>query len=365
MPDKKKQHYVSQMHLRRWCSNDDDIVNLLTLRDGQVQPPSHISNQCQKDYFFGRDFVTDDLVSAFEGPINPLLGEIISSKQPPVKGSEAHMLLLMYTMVFATKTKAEKRKHVGIQEAINQLVEDENLYPPIDQEIPQHAAQISGGLKFYPIVSDLNMTLLVADGSSEFITSDNPVVFYNPWLGHEDEAGHVGLAEKGIMMFLPLDPEHLLVFYDRERYRTRKEKHGSVIVTANTIAEVNALQLFSAENCVYFRNYESAVAALVDQERSNLSANRFSTTLQRRSAHAGDYKIEVPLAGMPRKIDLSPFIEFRYCAALPGSAKKALAHGRVTRDENLVESCQQFFHAVSDELYRVTDYRKFRRDYGV
>lgn len=363
MPDNKRQHYVHQMHLKEW-SEDRTNINFVRLSDGFLNN-GPINRQCQKPYFFGKDFVTDNLVSLFEGPSKPVLERIVSKKRPPLKWSDDHIDLLMYIMIFSTKTKAEKIKIEQLQQDISELIEQEGLIPPDDFEemgLPPHEAQISAALKSYPICTDLEMALLVADTNLEFITSDNPVVFYNYWLGHLDNTGHIGLAEKGIMVFMPIDPKHVVVLYDGHRYQAVKERQGHIVLDSESVLEVNALQVFSAENAVYFKSGSESVSRLVATESGLRNSSPYSQILNKQSNDPGDYRIEMPKNGPPRKMKFD-FFNLKYCARQRGAARKALENGNLTRNEDLVRATELFRQATWEINYPVTEFKRFMREY--
>ena len=359
MPDRKRQHYVHQMHLKEW-SEDEKNINFIRLNDG-LSRPGPIKRQCQKDYFFGKDMVTDELVSLFEGPYKPQLERIVSSQRPPVKWSDDYIDLLMYMMVFSTKTKAEKSKAENLKTDVSDVVEEEGLLPPKKVEVPPHDAQISAALKIYPICTDLNMVLLIAGDDNEFITSDNPVVCYNPWLGHLNDGGHIGLAENGIIIFMPIDPKHLMDFYDGRRYQTRKETSGHIVLSTDSVQEVNALQIYSAEHTIYFRSNGDVIEGWVEKEVTIRSNSTYLPVIDKRSDHPGDYRISMNKQGPSRRLKLD-FIQLRYCARQRDAAQKVIDNGNVARNPELVRATELFQHATWDLNYPVTEFRRFKRE---
>lgn len=67
---------------------------------------------------------------------------------------------------------------------------------------------------------DLKVKLLINTTVTPFITSDHPVIRYNQFLEmRRHPGGNAGLAAKGLQVFLPLSPKHMLLFYDDWVYK--------------------------------------------------------------------------------------------------------------------------------------------------
>ena len=99
-------------------------------------------------------------------------------------------------------------------------------------------------------MEDLRLLVLNQD-KSVFITSDNPVVKYNQYYEEIRGMGSTGAEQKGLQIFLPLSPSHLLVLYDGNIYDHVKSK----MPTEHDIDCVNALQIVFAETNVYFSDW--------------------------------------------------------------------------------------------------------------
>jgi hypothetical protein len=115
-------------------------------------------------------------------------------------------------------------------------------------------------------ISDLHMHLVCADSNQTFITSDSPVFKYNQYLERIKGMGITGVALRGIQIFVPLSPKHLLMLYDTTIYKvdTRKATVTSGIPDSD-VASLNSLQVHSAEKNIYFNDWawEPYVTAIV------------------------------------------------------------------------------------------------------
>jgi hypothetical protein len=105
-----------------------------------------------------------------------------------------------------------------------------------------------------PITFDLCFKLVINKTKEPFITSDHPVVLYNQFLEPRKKYGNnTGLACKGLEIFLPISPRHLLIFFDPDVYKVENKSNVSVDITADAdVKALNLLQCISADKNLYF-----------------------------------------------------------------------------------------------------------------
>jgi hypothetical protein len=128
----------------------------------------------------------------------------------------------------------------------------------------------------YPLIMDLKWKLLRATGIQEFITSDNPVVFYNQLFSFQKNGGKTGLASKGLEIFFPISPRHLILLYDDNVYKVGARKVNVInIDNSSDMAQINRLQYVSALENIYFSNQKHP--ALLELEKSNKYLRRQKT----------------------------------------------------------------------------------------
>jgi hypothetical protein len=133
-----------------------------------------------------------------------------------------------------------------------------------------------------PLVTDLAYKIFLNKTNVPFITSDNPVAFYNQFFEHRDTLGsHTGLASMGLQVFFPLSPRHLLCLYDNDIYRVHGIYHIPVPLTSiEDVNSINGLQFLSSESNLYFSDQtsEDYVRTLIEPlnrfRRSSKSAVR-------------------------------------------------------------------------------------------
>lgn len=105
-------------------------------------------------------------------------------------------------------------------------------------------------------ISDLAAHLIVSSCDA-FVTSDNPVIKYNQYCEGIEHSGLTGAASKGLQLFVPLSPRHLLVLYDGTTYRATAgrftRKSGAAM---SDIDQLNKMQLMLADEHVYFSDLQ-------------------------------------------------------------------------------------------------------------
>jgi hypothetical protein len=112
---------------------------------------------------------------------------------------------------------------------------------------------LASATPFYPLLMDLDWKLLRAGEMHEFITSDNPVVYYNQLLYFRNHGSNTGLSTKGLQIFFPLDNRHVLLMYDGNVYGVGTRKSQLVQVDdGRDIEHINRLQYVSALENIYF-----------------------------------------------------------------------------------------------------------------
>ena len=79
--------------------------------------------------------------------------------------------------------------------------------------------------------------------------SDNPAVLYNQFLEKRKEpGGDTGIQKKGLQIFLPLDPQHLLMLYDGDVYRVGGRAHTEPHLAVEREADIEVLNILQAAN---------------------------------------------------------------------------------------------------------------------
>jgi hypothetical protein len=124
----------------------------------------------------------------------------------------------------------------------------------------------NAGIRCSLEMQTLACKLLKAPSGTCFITSDNPVVVLNQLCASaEPHRSFVGFSKSGFQLLMPISPELCLLFYDAKVYKVGSPRHRLVCISKDDVEVVNALQIQSAEVCVYFHEpkLESGIQSLI------------------------------------------------------------------------------------------------------
>ncbi len=258
MPDNKSHHYVPRFYLRNFSRSGKsiDLFNIDSQRHIKNAP---IKGQCCRDYFYGKSPENEKSLSAAEGEVANLFRLINEKVRLPHYFTAGHLLLC-----FHIATQARRTQYAA--DAVNEFAD--GMMREIlkhDQSITQDTlAQVRFGYDepalisighaalHFPLIMDLECSVLLAPRGSEFITSDNPVVMYNQFMMWRTEGSNTGIASKGLQIFFPIWPFLTLVMYDRDVYHFGNTKSDRVhMASAIDVHELNMLQVASASKNVY------------------------------------------------------------------------------------------------------------------
>ena len=264
MPEYKKQHYVPQFYLKRF-STDGKRINIWNMQRKKIIYSGSLKAQCYKDYFYGKQLGVEKIIGeTIEGAVASIFENIEKHSILPEPISAEHFALVIYMLVQYGRTKyaADSLNEVNdwlmrhmYRGKANAEGIDIDQYKISIEDAPLVSLGIS--IQGYPLLLDLNYNLLVNKTEVEFVTSDNPVVFYNQFFSFRENVSSTGVRTKGLQIFLPIDPLNLLVFYDPWIYSIERSRRRIVEVSLEKdVHTINTLQMCSALNCVYFRDKE-------------------------------------------------------------------------------------------------------------
>jgi hypothetical protein len=367
----RKQHYVPQFLLRNFSLKGvGHQVSVYRLNEGKYLPSTAIKGQAHENNFYGRPSVEDEFAK-LEGGTSVLIGEAIAHETLPARRSSGHDLLLTFTLaqVFRTREAADatnkfherfvkrvlrdvpKLKEIGALDRVAVKVVDAPLYT------------LGNALLHIDITRDLAFKLLCNRTATPFIISDDPAVMYNQFLEPRKRDGcNTGLAVKGLQIFLPLGPRHLLVFFDPDVYTVGGKKLASQRVDVEAEEDVRALNLLQAANageCLYFNDQ----VALTEVQRLVRKAMPFRPSQKARLDEYDPPAGKVPLEGTLLRMyqpDLRTHLRLR-CVKLTPHAEKYQLGRRVIhyRDPLRCKLHKQFLTEVSKGTYTPSEFEKF------
>lgn len=265
MTDKKRQHYVPQFYLEYFSKDKNNIV-VYSIKDKKiVTTNAPIDRQCYENYIYSKDKKYEDILSAIECNASKVFEKILKTNKIPHKRNQDYLTLLIFVLYQHSRTQdAADQLNIVVDKMAKTLLKEKiKIEKPnginIESLDKVRIFQSEPGLynlgissMHIPILMDLECKLVINNNPNEFITSDNPVVLCNKYY-LKDIDNYLGLACKGLLIFLPLTPKHLIIFFDSKMYRIGGKKlHTSVTQMCNKdIDELNILQLINANKTIY------------------------------------------------------------------------------------------------------------------
>ncbi len=270
MPDNKKHHFVPRFYLKRF-SSDGRSISLLNIKNNMKIGSANLKNQCYKDYFYGQDLKVEKSLGIVENHAANILRLIDEYQTLPPYDSEDYIILVLYVLMQHSRTtysvdvlndmSDKLMKHLVGPKAAAEGIDLSKFTIGLKEP-----AQYSLGIvsQSYPLLLDLACKLILNATSTDFVTSDNPVVLYNQLLSFRNHGSNTGFTSKGLQIVFPISSKKLLIFYDHESYSVGRASEPFVNVTClRDVYELNTLQMTSAYENVYFKNSEFDIEPLV------------------------------------------------------------------------------------------------------
>jgi hypothetical protein len=263
---KTKHHYVPRFYLK-WFASKPRRVNVYTLGSQRFLKDVSLKDQCQRPRFYGKaDDVEDDLMK-LETIVSPALREIVEDSKLPDIGSMQHTHVLLFAAFQLSRTPMAA---TAMSEGFNKMIDLVNPKvgkggKELEEQRMKFDFAVQESLRNSALVAeywaDLEVHLLVNSGDQGFLTSDNPVVLYNKYCEGLKGFGTTGAVKRGLQVFLPLSPRHLILFYDKHVYKVGvKNSRTTEVSSFNDIRSINQLQTVNADQVLLFSNWNDVEA---------------------------------------------------------------------------------------------------------
>ena len=300
MPDKKRQHFVSRMVLRRFAhSESKELICLYHIPTRRYVPKAPIKNQAYEDYFYDKGGEVEGALADMEGQMRPRLDWVMASETLPKWRSAEHRDLLMFVLSQSSRTRAaadEAAEHSRM--TLQKASEISRGAPPRPDEANINAGMAPAELLKLSLVGclaavDLRYKLLRNLTGREFITSDHPVVCYNQFCERiRHPSSGAGIGCRGLQVFFPLSSRFLLILFDSAIYKVGERNFKLDCVGVDDEEEVdqlNTLQVVNGGDHLYFSDAtsEAYIERLVRKARRHMRRKRARSARSRRSWPAG------------------------------------------------------------------------------
>jgi Protein of unknown function (DUF4238) len=277
MPHNKKHHYVPKFYLRNF-SPDGRSIGIHNIPSKRTIPSGNLSNQCYRNYFYGKQPSIEHALAGIEGAAAQVIGNLLQGQKPPASLSNEHIVLSHFIVLQAARTEYEAEAEAEATDKVFKTVYREELRDLKNYRIgfdDPILMSLRVASRAVPAVYDLRAKLLCNETDLDFVTSDNPVVRHNQYYEGNIYFGQTGWAQAGLLAFLPLSPKLLCLFYDGETYRVGGKTDSIVPIDClQDVENLNALQWLNALKNVYFAPGNAATlltkaAKIVSRRRSD------------------------------------------------------------------------------------------------
>ncbi|MFC5427547.1 DUF4238 domain-containing protein [Paraburkholderia denitrificans] len=368
MAENKKQHYVPQFYLRNFSWGEDRLpIKLFTIKRGEHFTAGNLKGQCYEDYFYGKDLTIEKMFGTLEGRVTPIVDGIVASGEAPVRYSTDHDALLTFVLLQYARTKHAGEANDEQAEKFAKLLlsKDETIEPEhleklkISLEKPFNNS-LKAIAECLPLAHDLRIKIAINRTPIRFVTSDHPVVFSNQYGEDRIASSNIGLASKGLQIFYPVSPWHMVVLYDEAIYKIGNRKGTSVDVTSVAdVQKLNDLQWLNALENVYFDNTQQLSEIYRGYERNASRRNGEKAVVQEfmPKDHADGMSSSIIRFAKP-EIKFGLRLDFLKCLkAMPDEEK--LFGGPLVRDPQRVAVHREFLKAREKGRYKASEFGKF------
>ena len=258
MPRNKNQHFVPQFYLKSFSTDKKSIASFLIEAENLLSCVS-IKNQCSKDYFYP-DLEYEKNLGKFEERCRGVINEVVSGRKESFTRDDMFWLRA-FTVLQKSRTLHEAHVVRNAFEDIRQYLRSEKMDDKLKSTVEgfenserDAVAILSMSFKTgMAMTGDLCCKILTYDGKGSFLTSDDPVFMYNPFLESRGKMSY-GVAALGVILFLPLSDRHAVVLYDGNIYKIgQKKKQVVVFDNPDDLYWLNLLTVLNAEKSVFFK----------------------------------------------------------------------------------------------------------------
>jgi len=204
----------------------------------------------------------EDILGDLEGVVAPTVNRILERNQLPQAGVVEMQKLMFFTALQTSRTPTNAG---SMAEGFNKMLAlakipedftDDYGQRPFFQLKDAVRMSIETSLAVSNYWSDLSLHLIVNTRRPLFVTSDNPSVVYNQYYEHLKGRGTTGAIKKGLMIFVPISPTHLILLYDGEVYKVGNKRESiTYLDDSNDLFTLNTLQVVNADTVLLFSDW--------------------------------------------------------------------------------------------------------------
>lgn len=311
------------------------------------------------------------MFGGLEGSGAQIIEQVIASGCAPLFGTADSHALLNFILFQYGRTKSHAEANDEQLDKISKFaVEKEGSLTP--EEIASVRIKFNNptvpSLKAIaeciPVAIDLKCKVLRNATDIQFITSDHPVVLYNQYGEDRVFRSNIGLACKGLQVFYPVSPRHVVMLYDAAIYKLGQRRDTFAEVTQRRdVEQLNDLQWLNALENVYFHDGQDRAEIFrghrVNAHRRNAEKTRLVSS-EPQDKGDGRYSAIVAMSKIEHRTHLD--LKFvRYLQTIsPGERDSGTL---LLRNPALSRAHDDFLKLMDEGKYRASEFQKFLQEH--
>lgn len=313
----KNQHYVPQMILKRFAvpATREKAIAVFDLYSGQTISSASIRHQAAKTFTYGEDGVAEKAFGDIETLASRAIAGALSESRVLSRNLEAQSAIAVYAALQHGRTPAAAAEFEAAQTSLLRAT----LQGPgvVPSEMAEHAKSVRAvydkpeleaamrSLELAPVLSDLEVVLLINKSPIEFICPDTGVTFHNQWAKPIRWKGVLGYACSGLQILLPVSSRAAFCLFDCATYEPRRNAKTIHLSAERDVSNLNRLLCATAERLAYFSGDEPTRAFLESMRKSLRMRTRTDSIVSNRLAsetgnrHLITYHVQQPTDPYP------------------------------------------------------------------
>lgn len=257
MAKKKNNHFVPKCYLKQFAKQTGAVcIYQISKRAVIADDPFH--SQCQKDYYYGKGNDWEDQLSILESKCSSIFTKIatdpcyfpcpseidilrefvIYQRSRTVANNEYMRRQKKATVKAVAEMHFEKTGRVYKDDVLDRAIE---IYLDEHSTIPVDSLEMASTVK--SAISDMDFSII--DFEERLVTSDNPIIMINPFTKHT-----IGLGNIGLIIFFPITPYQLAVFFDKKLFPELVNKNRAASTCNSDLGILNCYQFINANQVV-------------------------------------------------------------------------------------------------------------------
>jgi hypothetical protein len=322
-------HWLPQHHLRLFAGGRP-FINLVS-RDGNlVVAGAGVRGQCARRRLYRDDRLEESLgvLETRQAPVYRSVAAIASGERN--EGLRTREERVLREAMLVQRARTPRNAHVqatSMDAAILSTYADHLEYQTptaqrrsVIRAIREGKAHLRGSEErsllnsletvagMVDVVADLRLLILNNTTELPFVMGDTPCLSSNHYMREVEGFGVLGLAQRGFMLSMPLNPTTHVLLLDSVVYKAADYSNSVVDVSSERdIAALNAFQVCGAVDNVYFSNAK-------DADRVQSLVRSLPAGVQ---DHEGRFQMLTPGGRIPDRNDPTPEVMHMYEPQLP------------------------------------------------